>query len=136
MYKLGLDIHGTIDDDPMFFIDMARVIQTHGGEVHIITGAPFDNEAWERIRGYNKGKKWWDHSFSIVQELQNEGYVGTKNKKGSWEFDKTIWNQAKGLYCFKNWISLHIDDSLDYGEYFVTPYLLYKKNTVCSPITT
>jgi hypothetical protein len=38
MIKLGLDVHGVIDDDPEFFSRFSEITLEQGNEVYIITG--------------------------------------------------------------------------------------------------
>lgn len=41
-------------------------------------------------------------------------------------FDGIKWDKAKGEYCKRQDIMLHIDDSEVYGKYFETPYIIWK----------
>ena len=126
MKKLGLDIHGVIDTKPKLFVSLAKFVISHGDEVHIITGVPFDHEAWDNLKSFNDGEEWWTHRFSITEYLKAEGHLGTQDKEGRWHFQDKLWDMAKGIYCVKNNIDLHIDDSEEYGKYFSTSYHLFK----------
>jgi len=122
MIKLGLDLHGVIDCNPDFFISLSELIEKFNGEVHIITGTPW-GEAEKVLLSYNNGKKWWNYFFSIDDYLRNMNIPFEIDKKGGRDFDLDEWNKAKSIYCKEQGIDLHIDDSVDYGKPFITPYL-------------
>ena len=75
------------------------------------------------LLSFNKGKKWWDHFFSIDDYLRKKNIPFNIDEKGGREFDLDEWNKAKGVYCQEQNIDLHIDDSVEYGKTFATPYL-------------
>ena len=130
-FKLGIDVHGVIDDMPMEFSFLTECIISSGGEVHIITGGSWDSDLEESVK--KTGVKW-THVFSVYDYLiksEEEVYGvynfsdGTTQKR----FKDDVWNRVKADYCKKNRISLHIDDTSVYGEYFTTPFArLYTKN--------
>jgi hypothetical protein len=123
--KIGLDLHGVIDRNPQFFIALARLIQQHGGEIHIITGTPF-SEAERELLSYNSGVKWWDYFFSIDDYLFEKKIPHRIDERGGRIYEDNEWNRAKGIYCARRGIDLHIDDSEVYQEFFSTPYLSVK----------
>jgi hypothetical protein len=120
--KLGLDFHGVLDADPLFFTELASKFE----EVHIVTGmSELNFQAQYAKLGFRH--KIYTHFFSIEDYLVATGKKYIFDKKGGLEFDSNAWDEQKGLYCLKNSISLHIDDTERYGKYFFTPFLLYKK---------
>ena len=125
--KIGLDIHGVINENPEFFVSFANLIRNNGGEIHIITGNPH-SEAVSELLSYNNGDKWWDHFFSIDDYLLGKNIPYTIDKRGGRIYDDLEWNRAKGIYCAENKIDIHIDDSERYKDYFSTPYLCVKDN--------
>ncbi|MFC1671302.1 hypothetical protein ACFL20_12995 [Spirochaetota bacterium] len=125
--KIGLDIHGVINTNPNFFVSLAKLIRDEGGEVHIVTGTPF-SEAEDELLSYNNGEKWWDYFFSIDDELFEKKVPHVIDKRGGRYYNDLEWNRAKGVYCSKNKIDIHIDDSERYKEFFTTPYLCVKDN--------
>lgn len=123
-FKLGCDFHGVIDSMPDFFSFLTSSFIKNGGEVHIITGGSWTKELQNQLITY--GIKW-THYFSVYDYLVESGEKST----GKVEFsDGTIqnkfpnesWDKVKAEYCEKNHISLHIDDTLIYNDFFKTPF--------------
>jgi hypothetical protein len=123
-FKLGLDIHGVVDSMPEFFSFLTDSFIKNGGEVHIITGGQW-NEDFESLLN-NLGVKW-THKFSVYDHLIETGSTiigeiqfpdGTIQKK----FENGAWDDVKANYCRENNISLHIDDTLIYNNFFTTPF--------------
>ncbi len=123
-FKLGLDIHGVVDAMPDFFSFLTDSFIKNGGEVHIITGGRWDTEFETMLNNF--GIKW-THKFSVYDFLKESdaeviGKVqfpdGTIQKK----FKNEDWDAVKGNYCKENAITLHIDDTLIYNNFFTTPF--------------
>lgn len=123
-FKIGLDIHGVIDSMPDFFSFLTESILKNGGEIHIITGGHWDSELENLLNSF--GIKW-THIFSVYDYLisENANIVGeiqfpdsTIQKK----FEDGLWDSIKAKYCQENNISLHIDDTLVYNDFFKTPF--------------
>lgn len=122
--SLGLDIHGVINAMPEFFAFLSDSFLKNGGDVHIITGGSWTKKLDDLIETYNIK---FTHKFSIYDYLLENGAEtsgevefpdGTRQKK----FDDNLWDVVKGKYCKENNISLHIDDTLLYNDYFSTPF--------------
>ena len=133
--KLGLDIHGVLDSNPKLFINIAKQYD----EVHIITGGSFADTKYDLIGdlvqlGVDAGlenKVWWDEQFSVYDYLL-ETQAKTNEELGiasHHPFPDEIWNKVKAEYCEKHKIDLHIDDMMQYLQYFTTPYMLHKDPT-------
>lgn len=123
-FKLGLDMHGVIDDMPEFFSFLTDSFIKNSGEVHIITGSRWDLEFEKQLNDF--GVKW-THKFSVYDYLKESdaeviGKVqfpdGTIQKK----FKNEDWDKVKAQYCRENGINLHIDDTLIYNNFFSTPF--------------
>jgi len=122
-FKLGLDLHGVIDSMPKEFAFLTNAIVSAGGEVHILTGGSWSPELENQVKSY--GIKW-THSFSVYDHLiktaKTVGEIqfpdGTIQKK----FEDGVWDHVKADYCREHNISLHIDDTLIYNDFFTTPY--------------
>ena len=123
-FKLGLDIHGVVDSMPEFFSFLTDSFIKNGGEVHLITGAHWDEEFEKQLN--ELGIKW-THNFSVYDHLIEGGAGitgeiqfpdGTIQKK----FENGLWDHVKADYCKKHNISLHIDDTLIYNDFFSTPF--------------
>lgn len=122
--KLGIDIHGVIDALPEFFAFLTESFIKNGGEVHIITGGSIDDKL---IKQLNLTNVKYTHIFSVYDHLietntSTYGDImfpdGTVQKK----FKDDVWDAAKANYCKENNISLHLDDTLIYNNYFTTPF--------------
>jgi hypothetical protein len=116
--KIGIDIHGVIDKYPLLFSNITKDFHNIGYEVHILTGHLPDNKVFNELKKYNIT---YDYLFSILGYHKDEGTKMWKDNKGWWISDEE-WNKTKAIYCTKNDINFHIDDSNKYGNYFTTPY--------------
>jgi len=120
-FKIGIDIHGVIDALPEFFGFLTESIVKNNGEVHVITGGAWDEKLEKQLSGIS-----YTHKFSVYDHLLKTAEIlgeiefpdGTIQKK----FDDTLWDSTKAEYCKENQISLHIDDTLCYNDYFTTPF--------------
>lgn len=120
--KIGLDIHGVIDTNPILFSKLSKKVIEDGGEVHIITGTmlnPFKIENLKRL------DIRWTHLFSISDYHKALGTPMTFSDKDNPWIDNNLWDRTKAEYCKENSINFHIDDTNRYGEYFSTPFGLY-----------
>ena len=122
--KLGIDIHGVINNLPELFSFITRLIVENGGEVHVLTGASWTPEVDKELQSYGIH---YTHRLSVYDYLieHNSPTIGeiqfpdgTIQKK----FNDEEWDKVKGTYCRDNGIHLHIDDTLIYNEYFSTPF--------------
>ena len=117
--KIGIDIHGVIDQNPDLFAAFTWALFSSGWEVHIITG----QRKSEALKNLKLWGTHYTHFFSITdyhEEKKTEMVYGPENNP--W-MDSETWNKAKARYCKENGIDLHIDDSSVYGDFFETPYL-------------
>lgn len=119
-YKVGLDLHGVITDMPEFFSFLSKALIAAGAEVHIITGgATEEDKALLRTHDIR-----YTHFFSIVDHHKSLGTPTTK-KHPKYGFDMISdeeWDRTKGEYCRLNRISIHIDDTTIYNDFFTTPF--------------
>jgi len=120
--KIGLDIHGVITKNPSFYSLLSNLAVTRGYEVHIITGAMFTSSLINKLKNYGIS---WTHSFSISDYYKQLGTLVTYTAPNHPWMDASIWDKAKAIYCDDLKIDFHIDDSLQYGEYFKTLFGLY-----------
>lgn len=122
--KIGIDYHGVIDRDPDYFREFSRELIRRGHEVHIVTGGPCGTVT-ETLR---KLRFCYTQSFAVLDHYEAEGLVKHETDGGFRVADE-LWNSAKAEYCRAQGIDLHIDDSLEYLRYFVTPYCRYDERT-------
>lgn len=124
MVKISLDLHGVINDLPEVFQFITSSIIKNGGEVHIITGSTRLKAIKElKDLGFNP-KEHYSYVVGLPNFLEEKGkkVIRYNEKFGNPEFSDLDWDSAKAQYCAENGISLHIDDTLDYGKYFRTPF--------------
>ncbi len=119
-HKIGIDLHGVITDMPDFFSFFTKAMISAGAEVHIITGGATEDDK----RLLREHDIRYTHFFSIVDHHKALGTRTSKKhpKYGFDMIDDTEWDRTKGEYCRQNNISLHIDDTLIYNDYFTTPF--------------
>ncbi len=114
--KIGLDIHGCIDYDPVFFSELSRTLIENGHEVHITTGSFITDELKKELSDY--GMKW-THLWSISDHYKNKpGIEYWYDEKGRLWVDDELWNMAKGDYAKSQNLDLLIDDTERYKQYF------------------
>ena len=120
--KIGLDIHGVLDKH-LFLKELAALLVSNGHEVHIITGAMWENKSNVELEqlGIMRGIHY-THFFSIADTLLSGGAEVEWKDDVNPVFDEYLWNKIKGDYCKNHNIDFHLDDSDIYGKYFSTPY--------------
>lgn len=118
--KLGLDIHGVIDQAPEFFrmfSEMSNAQLDDIFEIHIITGI---KEGLDDVVEFNY-YKW----FSIHQQCEDDGVEIKFDNEGRPWVDPNIWDRKKAEYCEREGIHMMIDDSPSYGKHFKDLECLY-----------
>lgn len=121
--KIGLDYHGVITAKPEFFSRLTETLYAYEYEIHIITGRRVTDELREEL-GANR--ICYTHLFSISDYHHQLGTPMTGYDENQPKIDDEIWNRTKAEYCKKHKIDLHIDDSGIYGQFFTTPYAMFK----------
>jgi hypothetical protein len=129
--KLGLDIHGVIDANPETFSFLSKSIIDSGGEVHIITGGSWGDVLKKEVE--DAGIKY-THLFSVYDYLKSTdavpiGLIQFPDGVIQDKYERKLWDSIKAKYSSEQGLDLHIDDTIDYGEYFTTPFLLYDGKT-------
>jgi hypothetical protein len=119
--KFGFDIHGVIDTNPEFFVSFADLLVTNGHEVHVISGPPKSAILAELL----KLDMSFTHIFSITDHCIASGINVKYDDKGNPWVEPYSWDKAKGEYCQREGIHLHLDDSDSYGYFFKTPFSRY-----------
>lgn len=121
--KIGVDFHGVINTNPMFFKKFCELAIKQNIEVHIVSGGPRE----DIIEFLTLHQIKYDYLWCIYDyfEAKEEVVYGSD---GSFHVEDEAWNEAKALYCRQNNINVQIDDSLIYGKYFTTPYCLYDEH--------
>jgi len=133
--KLGLDFHGMLNTDADFFYKLIKRLKP--GEIHIMTGARRDTFVKE-IEDFVNDKYFWfiwlrtTHFFSISDYIAKNypKKINLSKPDNPHVEDKKLWDSQKGIYAKKYNLDLTIDDTIDYAEYFTTPFMLFVKNKI------
>ena len=121
--KIGLDYHGVINHNPLFFKNLTRLALQDNHQIIVLSGG-HKQDVINYLQTNNIG---YSNIFSLLDYFQEKNLV-TFYEDGSFFVPNDLWNKAKADYCLKNRIDLHIDDSMLYGVYFQTPFCLYSPN--------
>lgn len=125
--KFGFDLHGVIDAKPEFFSEFTKLLVEAGHEVHILTGPPDGKKLREELDATGV---MFTHLFSIADWLKSEKVEMWQDKKGDWWSHPYDWDRAKGVYCERNKIDMHFDDTDSYAYFFKTPFCrFFSKDT-------
>jgi hypothetical protein len=129
VFKIGLDVHGVIDDDPILFNHVSSLVLASGGEVHIVTGQRDDEKLRKQLADL---KIRYTHLFSITTYHESIGTPMTYSKNGNPWMDIVAWNRTKGDYAEKEKLDFHVDDSDEYRPYFIsTKFIRYRPKLLC-----
>lgn len=132
--RIGLDFHGVVDKYPEYFKDFTHKAKEKGIEIYIITGGP-ERVVAEYLRNYGICYK---EIFAILDFYDAQGQV-EYFPNGEFKVPADLWNTAKGEYCARHKIDIHIDDSHEYADWFSTPFCFYdadnKKCTIGNTIS-
>lgn len=122
--KIGLDYHGVIDKNIDYFSSFCTKAKKRGHLIFIITGGPKVQVEYNlRIN-----KIPYDMCFAVSDYYQAMGKV-IQSENGNFMIPNHLWNMAKGEFCRRNQINIHIDDSTQYLNWFSTPYCYYDLRT-------
>lgn len=121
VYKIGIDYHGVITANPVFFAGFCHSALAQNCLIYIISGG-----SEKDIRSFlNEYHINYSYIFSLVDYFDKQGLV-TRFADGSFKVEDDLWNTAKARFCAREKVDFHIDDSAIYGSYFKTPFCLYE----------
>lgn len=116
--KIGIDLHGVLDVYPELFRPLCKAAMVYGVEVHVITGPPTERAIKELSRaGYEKDTHY-THLHSVVDYLKLSRTFMWQDERGNWWASEDDWWSSKAEICQDFNISVMIDNSPEYGEYF------------------
>lgn len=125
-FKVGLDVHGVINSNVKLFSKLINRLRSEAIEVHILTGREYCERLVEELRDLSIR---YDQIFSITSYHKT---VGTYIKYKDGDITQPLiappkWDSTKALYARHVNLDVHIDDSAEYGKYFVhnTQYIRY-----------
>lgn len=126
--RIGLDFHGVVNKYPEYFKQFTHIAKTMGIEIYIITGGP--KKVVDRF--LQDHDIIYKELFAILDYYDAHGMV-EYFKNGEYKVPDMLWNMAKGEYCAEKKITLHIDDSKEYADWFSTPFCFYDaQNQKCT----
>jgi hypothetical protein len=114
--KVGLDIHGVIDEHPEVFKELSQRWTDMGHEVHILTG-----DEWSKVRATvdDLGIIYHAH-FSILDYWRAKDEPSLHLEDTGWWMDRLLWNRSKGDYASRVGLDIHFDNDKAYIPYFVS----------------
>jgi len=124
--KFGFDFHGVLNTHGKEYAELTAALVEAGHEVHIVTGLQETQELKDELASYGIA---WTRWFSIVDyHLELGEYEITWDDNQEPWMDAEAWNRSKADYCAREGLDFHLDDSPNYGSYFVgkTVFLLQK----------
>jgi len=125
--RVGLDIHGVIDEDPIFFSDLSQAVHERGGDIIVVTGREKCKELVEEIEGY---RIVYTDILSITsyQKMLGTPVSYLDDRKSQPVMAPDVWNPTKAALCASAGIHVMIDDSTLYEAFFrdiKTQYIVY-----------
>lgn len=118
--KIGLDIHGVINENPKFWLQFMDDLRTAKGiywQVHILTGHSVEKAETE-LEEFNIYPGHYATIFSISDYLAEKGVPEqSRSSKSTPWYPSEQWNSAKAEYVKKEGIQILIDDSKEYAEH-------------------
>nr|DAS10154.1 MAG TPA: Polynucleotide kinase 3 phosphatase [Caudoviricetes sp.] len=118
--KIGLDFHGVINENPVYFKEFTSEAFARGWEIHVVTGGPYAKV----VQKLNEWGIRYTKVFAIFDFYNRKGLAEVR-PDGEFKIDSNLWDTAKAKYCKSHHISMHIDDSKIYERDFSTPYCIY-----------
>jgi hypothetical protein len=133
MLRIGLDLHGVIDDNPYMFSTLAKTATEQKHEIYIVTGQEDSPALKKELIACGMDGSYKDIlSITSYQKKLGTSITYVKGDKSQPMMDPEIWNPSKAMLCASAGIDFMIDDSEIYGKYFNnirTQYILYSKKT-------
>lgn len=124
--KISVDFHGVITAAPDFFRALMRIWRERGIMLYVVSGGPC-----ESIKQYLAEYEIpYDELWCIFDYFNAQEKIEVA-ADGSFHIDDARWNAAKGAFCARAKIGLHIDNSTVYGKYFTTPYVWFDNRNRC-----
>lgn len=130
MTKIGIDLHGVIDDN----VEMAKIhlknLVRDGNIILIISGPPTDElEAELAGHGLEQGVHYHEVR-SVVDHLKSKSAEMWQDEKGRWWTHDEIWWGTKGEICEECEVDIMIDDHEEFAVGFpdtvLTSFILYE----------
>ena len=124
--KFSFDFHGVLDSETKPYKYLAKSLLSQGFDVYLITGTMKGDYLTKELNseGIYEGVHF-NKFFSVSDYLIEQGFPCEFIREGNPYFGEIEeWDSAKGLFCAKEGIDLHFDDSVEYEKYFTTGFEL------------
>lgn len=126
--KVGIDLHGVIDNDPTLFKKLLTMMHLQGREVYIVSGPPVVDIMAELDKlGLEKGLHY-KGVRSIVDFLKESGVEMWQDERGRWWSNNEDWLSSKAKICDGLSLEYMLDDKEMYRPAFddiKTKFVLY-----------
>lgn len=129
--KIACDLHGVIDNDPILFKALFKVLKQAGKAIYIVSGPP--EEQIKNELAVLRILQWHHYSeiYSVVDHLKEKGVKMWLDEKNTWWAAEKDWWKAKGEICRKIRADILIDDHIQFKQGFPkehsTLFLHYQK---------
>ena len=118
--KIGFDLHGVIDRNPLRFKYKMAELRNAGHDVLVISGPPRD-QIIQELSAFNIELGWQvDEVYSIVDYLKEKGVPMKQDENKNWWASDAIWWSAKALICREHRVDYMLDDTFAYAAWFAT----------------
>ena len=122
--KVAIDVHGTIDRWPVFWIRTISLMKAMGIKVYILSG-PEKERIVGRLVALKVDTRELEGILSVADWIKaQDGAVFWYDERGFWADDKT-WNEAKAYICAVNMIDVLIDDQIEYFHPGIASHTLF-----------
>ena len=122
--KVAIDVHGTIDRWPVFWIRTISLMKAMGIKVYILSG-PEKEKIIGRLVALKVDTRELEGILSVADWIKaQDGAVFWYDERGFWADDKT-WNEAKAYICAVNMIDVLIDDQIEYFHPGIASHTLF-----------
>jgi len=122
--KVAIDVHGTIDRWPVFWIRAISLMKAMGIKVYILSG-PEKEKIIGRLVALKVDTRELEGILSVADWIKaQDGAVFWYDERGFWADDKT-WNEAKAYICAVNMIDVLIDDQIEYFHPGIASHTLF-----------
>ena len=125
--KIGIDLHGVIDDDPLLF---RSLMSLQNREVYIVSGPPKADIIAELDKLGFKKSTHYKEAYSIVDFLKESGVEMWQDKNGRWWSNTKDWVESKAKICDRLSLEYMLDDQEMYRAAFddiKTRFVLYRR---------
>lgn len=126
--KIGIDLHGVIDNDPMLFKKLLTILCLQDREVYIVSGPPKEEILAElNALGFEE-ELHYKEIHSIVDFLKESGVEMWQDERGRWWSNNEDWLSSKAKICDGLSLEYMLDDKEMYRPAFdniKTKFILY-----------